>query len=79
MLYKLGDLNPNYKGLGKADSRLTETSLYRGCGGVGILWKKSFDVTPISGMQSDRICGVKVRKTTGGDEAIFAWCVPSLS
>lgn len=49
-LHKLNDLNPDYQGLGKADSRLSETSEFeshsRGCGGVGILWKKSFDVTP---------------------------------
>ena len=36
-LHKLEELNPNYRGLGKADSRLTEASdgYARGCGGVG--------------------------------------------
>lgn len=59
-LHKLDELNPEYHGQGRADSRLTETSdsCSRGCGGVGILWKKSFDVTPISDIQSDRICGI---------------------
>ena len=35
----------------------------RGCGGVGILWKKSFDVTPIGEIDSDRICGIRMRLT----------------
>ena len=47
-LYKLGKLNPNYKGLGKVESRLTETSdsCSRGCGRVRIL--KSFAMSGIA-------------------------------
>ena len=35
---------------------------------MGILWRKSFDVTPISDIQSDRICGIRVKKTTDNDQ-----------
>ena len=64
-LHKLDEFNSEYQGLGKADPRLTDTSLTccpRGCGGVGMLWKKSFDVTPISDIQSDRICGIRIKE-----------------
>ena len=71
-LYKLDEFNPDYRGLGKADPRLTKTSdnCSRGCGGVGkgILWRRSFDVTPISDIQSDRICGIRVKRTTDDDQ-----------
>ena len=55
-LHKLNEFNPHYTSLGKADPRLNETSeaSSRGCGGIGIL---SLDVTPITSIQSDRICG----------------------
>ena len=70
-LHKLDEFNSEYQGLGKADPRLTDTSLTcpRGCGGVGILWKKSFDVTPISDIQSDRICGIRIKRTTGDSKS----------
>ena len=63
-LHKVHELNSSYQGLGKADSRLSETAdeLSRGCGGVGILWTKSFDVIPISDIQSDRIGGIRIKK-----------------
>ena len=41
----------------------SDVLLSKGCGGVGILWKKSFDVTPIGEIDSDRICGVRLRLT----------------
>ena len=71
-LHKLDEFNSEYQGLGKADPRLTDTSLTccpRGCGGVGILWKKSFDVTPISDIQIDRICGIRIKRTTGDSKS----------
>ena len=53
-----------FSGLGCADSRLSDTThdKRRGCGGVGILWKKSLDVIPINEIDSDRICGVNLKK-----------------
>ena len=42
-LSKLDTIVPGYKGTGISDTRLHDQSaLTRGCGGVGILWKKSF-------------------------------------
>ena len=70
-IYKLNELHPDFQGLGKTDSRLTETSesCARGCGGVGILWKRSLDVTPISEIQSDRICGVRIKSMANTNES----------
>ena len=63
-LYKLDELHPSFSGFGCADSRLLETThdKSRGCGGVGILWKKSLDAFPISAVESDRICGIRLKK-----------------
>ena len=57
----LNDINQDYNAIGKADSRLTaERDGGRGCGGVGLLWHKSIAATPISGINSDRICGIRI-------------------
>ena len=63
-LYKLDELHPSFSGFCHADSRLSETAhdKSRGCGGVGIFWKKSLDVFPISAVDSDRICGIRLKK-----------------
>ena len=43
-LHMLDEIHPDFSGLGNADSRLTETSdKNRGCGGIGIVWRKSLD------------------------------------
>ena len=69
-LHKLSEIHPGYQGMGVADSRLTETSdnLQRGCGGVGMVWKKSLDVTPMMDIQSDRICGIRIKKSSENDD-----------
>ena len=61
-LHKSDEFNHQYRGFGKSDPRLSETSdtSMRACGGVGILWRKSLDVTPITDIQSDRICGIRI-------------------
>ena len=53
-LHKLNEIHPGYQGLGRADARLTDSSdiPHRGCGGVGIVWKKSLDVTPMTDIES---------------------------
>ena len=51
-------------GFAIADSRLIpECELTRGCGGVGILWKESLDVSIVTGIENDRICAVTVEIT----------------
>ena len=46
---------------GLADSRLNEGAEgSRGCGGIGFLWKKSVGATPISGISSDRVGGIRI-------------------
>ena len=67
-LHRLGEVHPDFSEVGRADSRLGEESnLSRGCGGVGILWHKSLDATPIEGIRSDRICGIRFREREGSD------------
>ena len=70
-LHKLDKFNSQYRGMGKSDPRLTEASdiSARGCGGVGILWRKSFDVTPISDIRSNRICGIRIKRSTENDQS----------
>ena len=44
-LHMLQNIHPDYDGFGFSDNRLHEnTDLIRGCGGVGIIWKKSLSV-----------------------------------
>ena len=68
-LYKLGEIHPDFHGVGNADRRLTDTSdnSCMGCGGVGILWKKTLDATPITDTQSDRICGIRLKVSGKAD------------
>ena len=60
-LQMLEDIHPSYTGFGHSDNRLDEHSdLVRGCGGVGIIWNRSFRVTPVTSISSDRLCAVKL-------------------
>ena len=69
-LSDLNNLHPNYTSFGQADNRLNEHSLLnRGCGGVGIIWKKCLPICPTS-IDSDRICGVQI---------IFSNCTLSIA
>ena len=46
--------------MGKSDSRLTDIAEGgRGYGGIGLLWHKNITAIPISGINSDRICGIR--------------------
>ena len=59
-IHKLNEINCDYEAVGKSDSRLTEIKDGgRGCSGIGLLWHKSVTATPISGITSDRICGIR--------------------
>lgn len=35
-------------------------SLAPGCGGVGLLWRRSVNITPLSNVKSDRFCAAKL-------------------
>ena len=59
-LDKLKQISEEYDAVGKADVRLSDKADGgRGLGGVGILWHKSIGATPIGGISSDRICGIR--------------------
>lgn len=67
-LYRLGEVHPDFDGFVVASRRLHENrDADRRCGGVGVIWHKSLDVTPISGIESDRTCGSRIRKSEGSD------------
>ena len=64
---RLLSVHPAFTAEVKTDNRLTEDStLRRGCGGVGIMWKKTIDATPITSINSDRICGIHVKLPQSG-------------
>ena len=66
-LGKLDDINIDFVSTGKCDVRLTnESKSGRGCGGVGILWQKGLKATPIEGISSDRICGIRFNIDNNG-------------
>ena len=53
----LENIHPDFDGFGVSDSRLNEHSdLTRGCGGVGIIWRRSLLANPIKKIVSDRFC-----------------------
>ena len=63
--YKLGKLNKlseEYTGTGKVDIRLLDKAEGgRSCGGVGLLWHKSIEATPVHGISSDCICAIRFK------------------
>ena len=71
-LPKLSQIHPDYSGLGRSDKRLHDQStLSRGCGGVGLIWRSSHNATPIN-IDSDRICGIQLQH---GDCTLSILCV----
>lgn len=58
---KLGEVNKNFHAEVVTDTRLNENSVLNGCDGVGLMWKKSLDEVSISGIKSDRICGITLK------------------
>ena len=61
-LNQLQDIHPSYAGFGFADKRLNEKShLTKGCGGVGIIWRKSLPIIPMTKIVSDRFCAVQLQ------------------
>ena len=64
-LHKFDRIHPDMKGTAGADSRLSpDSELSRGCGGIGIAWKKHLQASPVSGYPSDKICVITVESTT---------------
>ena len=62
---KLSHVNEDFAAEVVIDKRLNENStLKQGCGGVGLLWRKSLDAVPIPGIESDRICGIRIKLST---------------
>ena len=74
----LNDVHPGFEGFGVADERLHENSeLTRGCGGVGIIWNRNLQVSPVTNLSSDRICSIRLSVTNSPSISIIAACLPS--
>ena len=68
----------DYQGFGVSDHRLNEEStLTRGCGGVGIIWKKSLQVSPITNVQSDRMCAIRISMSESSCVNVICVYLPS--
>ena len=60
-LSKLDSIVPGFQGVGVSDSRLNEqSSLRKGCGGVGIIWRSSMLVSNVIYTNSDRIIALQL-------------------
>ena len=67
-LERLSAINDDFEAIGKADVRLSEDSDGgRGFGGIGMLWHKSLRAAPLSGILSDRICGIRFNLGSEGE------------
>ena len=63
-VHNFQNIRPDMNSLVVTDKRLTpECTLTRGCGGVGIAWKKHLAVTLFEKVKSDRICAITVETT----------------
>ena len=59
---RLCQIHPSYTAEVKTDARLNANfTLSRGCGGVGLMWKKDLDAVPIPSISSDIICGLRIK------------------
>ena len=75
---ELSNVHQDFEGFGVADRRLNENSDHnRGCGGVGIIWNKSIQASPISNFKSDRFCAVKVSLSNGSSMSLISVYLPS--
>ena len=69
---KLDQISGDYEATGKANHRLTEEAEGgRGFGGIGILWHKSIGATPLGGISSDQICGIRF-SVDDGDRSVLS-------
>ena len=60
--HRLSQVHPSFTAETVTDRRLDENSLLtRGCGGVGLMWRKTLCACPVTGITSDRICGLHVK------------------
>ena len=62
--HKFLDLHPCMTVLAIPDGRLTpECNLSKGCGGIGVLWRKQLKATPVSEVDSNRVCAISIKST----------------
>ena len=76
--YQITELSNVQEGFGVADHWLNELSDHiRGYGGVGIIWNKSIQASPITNLKSDRFCAVRISLPDGSTMSIISVYLPS--
>ena len=84
-LHRFSEIDEEYESVGKSDGRLTEEREGgRGCGGTGILWHQSIGTTPISGINSDCVIGIRFSMDDGersvmSVKGVYLPCLDQLS
>ena len=77
-LSNLHEVHPEYSYMAMSDQRLSsDSNERRGCGGVAIMWRKSFITTPLSDINSDRICAVQLSVSSSSMLTIIGIYMPS--
>ena len=77
-LSNLHEVHPEYSYMAMSDQRLSsDLNKRRGCGGVAIMWRKSFITTPLSDINSDRICAVQLSVPSSSVLTIIGIYMPS--
>ena len=74
----LSKIHPDYEGFGCCDERLTEfCTLNKGCGGIGIIWKKSLYAVPQLQFTSNRHCAIQLHLENCSCLTVIAVYLPS--
>ena len=74
----LSKIHPDYEGFGSCDERLTEScTLNKGCGGIGIIWRKSLHAVPLPQLASNRHCAIQLHLNNSTCLTVMAVYLPS--
>lgn len=70
--FNIGNLANKHPDYTDCDSRLNETSsLKKGCGGVGLIWKKSLNIIPMMNVKSDRFCAAQLMQPSAPSDVLL--------
>ena len=73
----LSNIHPEFEGFGYCDERLNEACTLKGCGGIGIIWRKSIQAIPLTNIVSNRLCAIQLRLNDASCVTIIAVYLPS--
>ena len=76
-LFRLSEVQEGFESWGRSDDRLSEGAEV-GVGGIGFLWRKNVLATPIEGIKSDRIGGLRFEVGEGCVVSVIGVYLPCL-